>query len=385
LFTFCCSLRPINSNIEVNFGNPSFATTSGYTDANGYGDFEYQPPTGSKALCSANLDDPHAAIEESNKGCYVNTRNGTGTSATISDVNFDVSAGALVIIKSRDNGRTWSVYDTERGANKRIRLDATQTEVSATDELMSFSSSGYTLMDANVVNSSSGESYLDIVLRKGAAYGLDIIKYTGDGTASHTISHSLGQVPSMMWVKSLDNSYGWYVYHKSLHPTTPEDYYIVLNGTAARVNNDLPWAGTKPDADNFYVGTQAQTNANNSDFVSYIFTDIPGYCKAFSFTGNGDPNGPFINLGFRPRWLFIKRADGSSVWVMYDAVRNTYNGVTKKLYMDDPTSEAEDTVKFLDFYAEGFKCRGADFWNVSGATHIGFAWAEAPGKWSNAR
>ena len=38
-----------------NFGNPAFAISSGNADANGYGNFEYAPPTGYLALCTKNL------------------------------------------------------------------------------------------------------------------------------------------------------------------------------------------------------------------------------------------------------------------------------------------------------------------------------------------
>jgi hypothetical protein len=40
---------------EVNFGNPSFAISSGNADANGYGNFEYAVPSGYYALCTKNL------------------------------------------------------------------------------------------------------------------------------------------------------------------------------------------------------------------------------------------------------------------------------------------------------------------------------------------
>ena len=41
--------------VEVNFGNPSYSLTSAANDANGYGNFEYAPPSGFLALCSKNL------------------------------------------------------------------------------------------------------------------------------------------------------------------------------------------------------------------------------------------------------------------------------------------------------------------------------------------
>ena len=43
------------TDMYVNFGNPSFSISSGNADANGYGNFEYAPPSGFYALCSKNL------------------------------------------------------------------------------------------------------------------------------------------------------------------------------------------------------------------------------------------------------------------------------------------------------------------------------------------
>jgi len=40
---------------EANFGNPSYANSSDAADANGYGAFEYAPPSGFLALCTKNL------------------------------------------------------------------------------------------------------------------------------------------------------------------------------------------------------------------------------------------------------------------------------------------------------------------------------------------
>jgi len=41
--------------IQVNFGNPIHTISSGNADANGYGNFEYAPPSGFFALCTKNL------------------------------------------------------------------------------------------------------------------------------------------------------------------------------------------------------------------------------------------------------------------------------------------------------------------------------------------
>ena len=43
-----------NDTLQVNFGNPSFAISSGNTDGK-YGNFEYAPPSGYYALCTKRL------------------------------------------------------------------------------------------------------------------------------------------------------------------------------------------------------------------------------------------------------------------------------------------------------------------------------------------
>jgi hypothetical protein len=44
-----------NQTSSFNFGNPSFSISSGNSDANGYGNFEYAVPSGYYALCTKNL------------------------------------------------------------------------------------------------------------------------------------------------------------------------------------------------------------------------------------------------------------------------------------------------------------------------------------------
>ncbi len=44
-----------SSGQSGNYGNPAFAISSGNADANGYGNFEYAPPSGYYALCTKNL------------------------------------------------------------------------------------------------------------------------------------------------------------------------------------------------------------------------------------------------------------------------------------------------------------------------------------------
>jgi hypothetical protein len=49
------ALYQSNGDVEYNFGSPSFTISSGNSDANGYGNFEYAVPSGYFALCTKNL------------------------------------------------------------------------------------------------------------------------------------------------------------------------------------------------------------------------------------------------------------------------------------------------------------------------------------------
>ena len=44
-----------DGTVQLNFGNPAFAISSGNADGDGFGNFEYAPPSGFFALCTKNL------------------------------------------------------------------------------------------------------------------------------------------------------------------------------------------------------------------------------------------------------------------------------------------------------------------------------------------
>ena len=54
-FSWSDNSSTASSTIQSNFGNPSFTISSGNTDGNSIGNFEYSVPSGYYALCTANL------------------------------------------------------------------------------------------------------------------------------------------------------------------------------------------------------------------------------------------------------------------------------------------------------------------------------------------
>ncbi len=373
--------------MKVNFGNPSFTITSGNTDDNGYGDFEDAPPSGLLALCSANIAkslDILNSIDQPSEAIYSKTRAGTGAEATTSDVDFDVSAGALIVIKNRDQADEWKVVDTERGATEHLSWDSVNVEATEAQGVKSFSSTGYVLgTGANGYND-NGENFLDWVLRVGATYGLDIVEDAGTGVA-HAINHSLGVAPSLIIRKQKDGGDSWAVYH-SLAASDSETDYAQVDTTNAFSDVATIWDDTAPTSTQFTVGTNNTTNFNGRNFVTYLFADIPGLCKAFAYTGNGNADGPYIPLGMKTGIGLIKNVAAVTSWNLFDTKRDLYNVMDIDFRMESPNAEVTNALYNKDVLSQGIKIRTADSqYNSNAVLYVGFAWADQFGCYSNAR
>lgn len=354
------------TDFEVNFGQLGFT---------------YTPPTGFKALCSANMTDP--TIKDSTTGFYAQTRTGTGAEATISDVNFNVSGGALVWVKNRDQADSHNFVDTSRGATLELNTDTAAVESTVAQGIKSFSSSGY-VIGTDVAYNTNTEDYIDYVLRKGPSNGFDIVTYSGTGVA-RTITHDLNAVPKLIIVKNRDVARSWAVYH-SLVASDPETDFGILDTSAAFADNATYWNDTAPTTTVFSVGTSNAVNENGQNFVAYLFTDIPQYQKIFTYTGNGNADGPFIPLDFRPAFYFVKRSNTTGNWWSYDTARWTYNPTGGYILIDSAGAEVSSSAVDMDLLANGIKVRDSDAGiNGSGSTYVGIAIAEQPGKYSNAR
>ena len=183
----------------------------------------------------------------------------------------------------------------------------------------------------------------------------------------------------------VDGAQSWGVFHHhAFNKTDPETDYGVLDLANAWADSAVLWNDTAPTSSQFTVGTSALVNANTQNHIAYLFRSIEGFSKVFSYEGNGNANGPVTYLGFRPKYVLIKNADGANNWLILDAARDTYNPCSKQLYPD--ATNAETTSVTLDILSNGFKLRNTTATiNTLNQTYIGIAFAEMPFKYSNAR
>ena len=114
----------------------------------------------------------------------------------------------------------------------------------------------------------------------------------------------------------------------------------------------------------------------NDDYIAYCWHNVPGLQKFGKYTGNGDSDGSFIELGFRPALVLIKVTTTTNDWVIYDTERDTFNASDAELYPN--TSGAENTSGPIDILSNGFKLRWSDTAiNGSGTNYIYLAFGQS--------
>lgn len=361
---------------DINFGQRAFA---------------YTPPTGFKALNTANL--PAPTIKDGGK--YFNTVLYTGNGGTNAITGLGFQPDFVWGKRRNDTGNNW-IFDAVRGAGNQLVTNNTNDEVAGSTEFASFDSNGFTVTStagsfnasgstyvgwnwkANGAGSSNNSGTITSTVSANASAGFSIVTWTGNGSASSgvTIGHGLGVTPQMIIVKKRSSGttdYGWSTWHKDLGG----NYGIWLNLTNSR--NVSMWGGyTNISSTVFSPPDLLYANENGQTYVTYCFAGVEGYSKFGSYTGNGSSDGPFVFCGFRPAFLLIKQTNGTGDWYLLDSKRATYNPSEPQVIPNSSASETSYTG-WGDLLSNGFKIRRTDSaWNGSGSTYIYAAFAENP-------
>jgi len=327
---------------------------------------------------------------------YFNTVIYTGDGGSNRSVTVDFQPD-WVWIKERNGTNDQTLFDSVRGATKRLRANATEAEDTQANQLKSFDSDGFTLGSLSAVNS-NGQNYVSWNWLAGGSAssnsdgsitssvsasttsGFSIVSWTGTGSTG-TLGHGLGVIPQMIIVKKRDTSGTDWITFGSVLGGTVGSEFIKLNFVNAKTTGlNTSWFNqTAPTSSVFTVGTQSDLNGSSATYIAYCFVEKKGYSKIGSYTGNGNTAGPFVYTGFRPAWIISKRTDNSSggEWNILDNKRDTFNVADAKLEANN--SDAEETDEMYDILSNGFKItRGDGNINASGGTYIFMAFAESP-------
>jgi hypothetical protein len=356
------SLYPTTNTNTANFGQRAFA---------------YTPPTGFKALNTANL--PAPTVKDGGKYFDAKLVTTTGSSQNVTGLNFQPD---LVWQKSRNDTYSHILEDAVRGAGKRLSSDQTVAEDSL-GVITSFNTDGFTsnysgwgtapknwvawCWDAGGTGSSNTDGSITSTVSANPTAGFSIVSYTGTGTGSDTVGHGLGVAPKIVILKDRDNAENWPFYHTLVDGSLD---YMHLNLTDANANS----AWNVPTSTVFSASGIA---GSGDDCIAYCFNEVEGYSKFGSYTGNGSTDGVFIYTGFKVGWWLVKRIDATEYWYIRDTTRDDTNPISAALHPN--AADAEGSYGSFDFLSNGVKIRESGTGsNTSGGTYIYMAFAEHP-------
>ena len=396
--------------------------------------FKFPPPEGFLPLNAA-IVRPSTVIARPDQYFDTVLFNGNGTSQSITGLNFKPD---FVWIKDRssDNNYSHRLVDSVRGSTRVLFTDSTNgtanEQVDSYGTIDKFTDNGFDLRQGTGVASGdgsntsgsqmvawcwkaggdagtfnvdgvdvgsaaaaglSGKNITPTACSIGTKQGFSIIKYTGNGSNNQTVPHGLTQAPTLIMTKSLNQTgsvtVSWGIFHKDGSFNNKMMYFTQNAAQAADTN---VYTTTSQTDEHFTIGTWTGINQDGTDYISYIWHDVPGLFKTGLYTGNGSTDGPVLgDMGFSPNLVFLKRATGGTGnWVMIDSKRPGYNPEQATLCANLANDENASGGTTNDFLSNGLKIRGTTDRNASGNEHIYFAWAEAPtfnlyGAQSNAR
>ena len=297
---------------------------------------------------------------------YLYTGN-SGTNAINNGIDL-AGEGGMVWFKYRNVTNNHYIVDTERGASKVLYGLGTDAETTSANSVTSFNSNGFTLgADGTDGINKNTRSQVSWAFRKKSRF-FSCVTYSGNGT-SQVISHGLDGPVGMIIVKSLTESRGWNVYHKSLGTGK----HLELNLTDGENTGSVYI--TSVGNSSFTVGSAYDVNNNGQSYVAYLFADNSSedaddqMIKCGSYTGNGSVTGPVVDLGWEPQFLITKVVN-SNHWNIWDSTRGiTTDGGDKRLYTS--LNNAENESEKLQLTPTGFQIKSTSISiNTSGVESI---------------
>ena len=323
---------------------------------------------------------------------YFNTKLYTGNATTDhaqTGVGFQPD---WLWIKERGGTGGHILVDAVRGVSSSstpfIKTNSTGAEVSSNtnDFIKSLDSDGFTLgadsyftdvnknsstyaswnWKANGAGSSNTDGSITSTVSANTTSGFSIVSFNGQ---TGTVGHGLGVKPSMIILKCRAVSNNWVIQHKGL--TGGMDENALIFTTSAEIS--APTA--EPTTSVFTVNNQI---AENNDNIAYVFAEKKGFSKFGSYTGNGNNDGSFIYLGFRPAWVMIKRTNTAEGWYIIDSKRTGFNEANYALIAQGSSAEETGTNR-INLLSNGFKATTSNTAvNGSSDNYIYMAFAEAP-------
>lgn len=215
-----------------------------------------------------------------------------------------------------------------------------------------------------------------------AETGVSLFEYTGVGKVAEFM-HGNPNVPDLIALKRVTGN-DWAVYMGSLVTAgAPETGRFGFNQTDAFNSGITSWNNTAPGGRYFTVGVSGRVNTEAIEYVGFALSNLPGFLKVFRYVGNGLALGPEVYLGFKPRWMCIKRTQVAANWLVMAkstsiiALQNNQMNIMESMAFLNTDDNFFQNIG-IEAYSSGFRLRDTDaVANAAGAEYVGWAFAEA--------
>jgi len=380
-----------NGSLDTTYSSLGFADEPYYvvsftgteTDRNGVfnfnfgsSDFTDTPTTGHTGLTAKDAFAASApAIEDGSAHFQATAYSGTGSAREVDQSGNSQFQPDLVWVKKRNGTNEHRLVDAVRGATKTLFSDGNAGESTESTGVTGFDSDGFSVGTGGGYNNSSGtyvgwqwlaggsgstvsggmtkasdSSTTDITRSVNTTNGLSIITYTGNGSTS-TIQHGLGNTPKWILIKRLNTAQNWLVYHAGVGASAT----LVLNETGTPSSSDAAGINSTAPTSSVFTVSNDITNENSSTYVAYCWAEISGFSKFGAFT-SGSSGDPFVECGFTPALIFLKRTSSADAWYVQDTTRDPNNPAYRYLQWDSSAAEASNSSVYIDIISNGFVC-----------------------------
>ncbi|EPY01343.1 SPRY domain-containing protein [Magnetospirillum fulvum] len=301
--------------------------------------FVYPLPTGSKALCTANLPEPD--IKDPSEGLAQASATGANIVPVLASLTAHWNGQWVEIIKRRDAAEDWRVRFSDDPANS-MPLNSAAGKAAATALV-------------------AGGTYWGCRLRVGSNYGVataEVIHTTGTAT---TVTHGLGKTRNSVILKVAGAAGGdWRWWHPDMTP----GQLSTLNGTAA-ADGTITAIGVN--------SFQIAASAPSGTYRWLVVAEGAGHICLTSHLGTGtaDAGGAFEASTVRPDLVISRRVSTAGDPMVVATALNQTNPATRILIANSQIGETAYAA--ADLVVGGVKLRGGGsdaYHNTSGAKYV---------------
>jgi hypothetical protein len=193
--------------------------------------------------------------------------------------------------------------------------------------------------------------------------------WQGSGAAGKLIRHQLNEIPTYMWIKSVNTATtNWYLYHNVLGNTQ----YINISGNNAAVTDTTFFNNTAFTSTTITLGTNANVNSASDGYMAYMWCSKAGSVLVGYYPGASASQ--TITTGFTVTTIIITDGSGTDGTVMFTSTLGMTAGANYRMRLSGAVNNA--TLGDVCLQATlGFTMASSTILNTAGRNYYYIAFA----------